>query len=168
MISPQTLATLKGMIAAVREQMADDDADETFRADMLEGSTTIDEVLSLLARARLRARHNQIGAAVAKQEAGSYYDRRIAIAEREEEAADRMIRAVLEAAGLPRFKVPEGSISIQDGRLSLHLDPDFNPPQGYTRAKITPDNAAIKAALEAGEKMPGASLVRGQPIVRIT
>lgn len=168
MISPQTLATLQGMIAAVRNDMAEGDADETFRADMLEGSTTIDEVLSRLVKARVRAKHNYSGAAYAMNEMIDYYNRRLAIADREKEAADAMIRAVLQAAGLPRFKVPEGSISIQDGRLSLHLADDFNPPQGYTRTKITPDNAAIKAALEAGEQMPGASLVRGQPIVRIT
>jgi len=168
MISPHTLATLQGMISAVREQMADDDADETFRADMLEGATDIDGVLSRLVKARIRARCNGAGAAEAKVQSARHYDRRMAIAEREEDAAEAMIRAVLKAAGLPSFKVPEGSISIQDGRLSLHLEPDFNPPQGYTRTKIMPDNAAIKAALEVGEKIPGASLVRGAPIVRIT
>ena len=168
MISPQTLAVLTGMISAIREQMADDDADETFRSDMLEGATDIDAVLSRLVKARIRARCNGAGAAEAKVESVRHYDRRMSIAEREEDAANAMIRAVLEAAGLKGFKLPEGSVSIQEGRISLQLADDFNPPQGYTRTKITPDNAAIKAALEAGETMPGASLVRGQPIVRVT
>jgi hypothetical protein len=58
-------------------------------------------------------------------------------------------------------------VSVSPGRVSLALADDFTAPQGYARTRIEPDKAAIKAALEAGETMPGASLVTGKPIVKV-
>lgn len=166
-INPAVIATLKADIEAYRLWLAEDDADETLRSDVLEGQTDIDSVLSRVARARIQARADGVGASEAKKAAAAHYERRMAIAEKQEKLCDHIIRTILEAAGMTKFAVPEGKISITPGRVSLVLADDFEPPQGYQKIKVTPDNAAIKSALEAGEKMPGASLVTGKPSVRI-
>jgi hypothetical protein len=83
------------------------------------------------------------------------------------EARRKLMGLVLDATGLRKMATPAGTVSVSPGRVSLALADDFTPPQGYARTKIEPDKAAIKAALEAGEVMQGASLVAGKPIVKV-
>ena len=166
-INPAVLAELRRQIEDIRTQLADDDSDETLRSDMLEGCTSIDEVLSRLVRTKVRAKAEGIGAATAKKEVGAHFDRVMSRCERADQWATDAIKAVLNSAGLNKFRVPEGAISVIPGRKSLALSDDFSPPQGYQRVRIEPDKAAISAALEAGETMPGAELVTGKPILRI-
>jgi len=166
-MNPQIIAELRRTIEQFRTDLGDDDGDEVLRSDMLEGCTSIDEVLSRLVRARVRACADGAGANEAKKASAAHYDHRMDVAENAENAVNGMIKSILETAGLKKFKVPEGSISVTPGRLSLALDGDFVPPQGYEKVTVAPDKAAIKAALEAGETMPGAELVRGADVLRI-
>lgn len=64
-----------------------------------------------------------------------------------------------------------GSTSVKDARITVavrtnppgvQVDEDAAIPPGYTRtipARIEPDRTALKAALKAGETIPGVSLV---------
>ena len=83
------------------------------------------------------------------------------------EARRKLMGLVLDATGLRKMQTPAGTVSVSAGRVSLALADDFTPPQGYARTRIEPDKTAIKAALEAGEVMQGASLVTGKPIVQV-
>lgn len=166
-MNPAVIDQCRAEIAAFLAACPELDEDATLRADMLEGETDMAAVLSRIVRARNFARADQAGAKAAKQDAAARYDRRIEIAERAEATCARMLLAILDAAQLTRFAVPEGKISVIAPKQRLELAADFTPPQGYQRIKIEADKAAIKAALEAGEAMPGAALVAGEPSVRI-
>jgi hypothetical protein len=83
------------------------------------------------------------------------------------ESRRKLMGLVLDAVGLRKMVTAAGTVSVSPGRVSLALADDFSPPQGYAKTRIEPDKAAIKAALEAGETMPGASLVTGKPIVKV-
>lgn len=167
MINPALVQRVRQEIIAMRESLGDDDNDLALREDMIEGETDIDIVMSRLARVRIAAKANAHGANEARKQAVSHYDRREAIAEREIQSCDKIIQLVLNDAGQTKFKTPEGSISIQQGRISLVLADNFEPPQGYRKTTITPDKAAIKALLDDGGKLDGAELVRGAPFVTV-
>jgi hypothetical protein len=167
-MNPATIQSLKASIEAFRAELGDDDADTALRADHLEGCTSIDDVLSRLVRSRIRARANGIGAAEAAKVAAEHYQRRMDVAEREEAHANRLIWEVLTAAGLEKFAVPEGKISIIAGRPSVVIEDAEALPQGYWKPARKPLTAEIKTALLAGEAIPGASLSFGKPSVRIS
>lgn len=164
-MNPATLAAARAEISAIAELCGGDAA---LLADMLEGNTDFHALISRATRMRERAKADAAGAKHAKAEAAAHYDGRIAIAEREQRAAERIIAALMADAGLASVRVPEGAVSIRPGRESLHIAKDFSA-QGYMREVRTyePDKDAIREALMNGAELPGAEIVIGNPIVTI-
>ena len=168
MMNPATIAAIVHQITALRDFLGADDADEGLREDMIEGETDAIEIARRITRQRQHARANGMAAANAKKDLCAKLDARMDRFEREEEACDAMLRLIMDAMGTRKLTLPEATVSLQAGRTSLKLSDDFTPPQGYAKPTIIdPDKAAIKAALEAGEKMEGATLILGQPIVSV-
>ena len=60
-----------------------------------------------------------------------------------------------------------GTVSRTTGRLSLQITDEASIPSQLTVTTVSPDKAAIKAQLEAGEAVPGAALVRGEDSVTV-
>jgi hypothetical protein len=166
-MNPAIIIECTRMIEAMRTALGDMDADEALRSDMLEGCTTIDDVLARLVEAERRAKFDVAGYNASMVAAEAYYGRKRDMADKRVMTARRIIANVMDVAGLSKFKTPHGSISVSAGAARLEYSADFVPPQGYQNIKITPDAKAIKAALEAGETMLGAALVRGEPVLRI-
>lgn len=166
-MNPALVTHLTATITALRESLGEHDGDEVLRADMLEGETDANEILRKLVKARSIAKADAVGASEAMKAITSRYSGREEAAKKRMASHSKMILSVMEAVGERSKKLPEGTISITDGKPSLVLADHFEPPQGYQKIKVEPDKAAIKAALEAGETMPGAELVIGEPIVRV-
>jgi len=163
-------AIIKGILAQIellREQLGDHDADEILRADMLEAETDMDGLLRHVVKAYRVAQFDEAGARAAKAEAEARYATRITSAERRQDAAKSIMTLLMTEAGLRSRKLPEATISITDGKQSLHLAEDFTPPQGYQRVKVEPDKKAILEALQRGDEIPGANIVIGQKIVSV-
>jgi hypothetical protein len=71
------------------------------------------------------------------------------------------LRAFFESEGLDRFETPRFRFVIANngGRVPVTLDTSpENLPEGFRRVVFLPDTDAIRAALEAGETVPGATL----------
>lgn len=162
-MNPHILSQLRAAhdaLVAANPELADD---AEFLADVIEGETDAVDIMAGL----IRERREALAHADAMQALATQYE---ALSERWAARADhrrKLMAAVLEATGLRKMATPQGTVSVSPGRVSLALDEGFEPPQGYARTKIEPDKSAIKAALEAGETMPGARLVTGNPIVQV-
>lgn len=115
-------------------------------ADWLIGSILADEAMADALKAQeaaMKARRDRIEArAKAKRRAGI---------------------ELLNAAGLKKLERPRATLSRTAGRTSVQITDEASVPTQLCTVKTvtTPDKAAIKRQIEAGETVPGAELVRG-------
>jgi hypothetical protein len=162
-MNPQFLTDLRAAHAALIEahpELADDDA---FLADIIEGETNAHAIMERLVIERAEALANGEAMDALANSYAAISDKWTARAENRR----KLMGLVLDAVGLRKMATPAGTVSVSPGRVSLQLDDDFTPPQGYSRTTIEPDKAAIKKALENDETMPGAKLVTGNPIINV-
>ena len=162
-MNPQFITQLRAAHAALIETHPDLATDDDFLADVIEGETDAPAIMERLIIERRESLANGEAMDKLADDYAALSDRWAARAE----ARRKLMGLVLDATGLRKMQTPAGTVSVSAGRVSLVLADDFTPPQGYARTRIEPDKTAIKAALEAGEVMPGASLVTGKPIVQV-
>jgi len=154
-------ATVSALVQALPE-LADD---ETLKLDTLEGETDFNHVISRLVR-----QSNERGAfAEASMQLSADYRGR---AERER-AAQKAIRngiiELMQAAGLQGLKLPEATLSLRAPSLSVDVSDVNALPQGYFTEVTTriPGKEAIKEAFLAGNEIPGAAIVTGEPVLTV-
>lgn len=149
-------------IAALLAPYADDG--ETFW-DTLDGET---DVLDMIDRHLAASQDDAALAAAIKAQEDDLRARRQRIELRSAAHRDA-IRLIMQAAGQRKLERPRGTISLSAARLSVQIiDDTAIPSQLCTVKTITsPDKAAIKAQLEAGEDVPGACLVRGDETLTV-
>lgn len=84
-------------------------------------------------------------------------------------AKKRTLLTLLDASGQKKMERPRATISRRAGSVSVRIVSEADIPSQLTTTKtvITPDKAAIKKQIEAGETVPGAELVRGEDGVTI-
>lgn len=94
--------------------------------------------------------------------------RKTAIANRRE-SLNEYLRANMLATGIKKIQCPLFTITIVDGRESVAISDESQIPDEFMRVKtdISPDKSAIAKAIKDGIDIPGASLQRGQPSIRI-
>jgi ATPase subunit of ABC transporter with duplicated ATPase domains len=154
-------------IRAAREALIEahpelaDDAE--FLTDVIEGQTDATAIMGRL----IEERNDYEAKAAACKSLAERYEMQADRWQTRSNVMRQMMRAVLDAAGLPRIKTAIGTASMTQGRMTLVLCDGFTAPQGYQKIKIEPDKAAIKAALEAGEVMPGAALKQSPDFVTV-
>ena len=85
------------------------------------------------------------------------------------QAKRRTLGLILRAANMTKAERPRGTVSVRPGNLSVRIVNEEDVPSQLMRVKTTlsPDKAAIKAQIEAGEKVPGCELVRGDDVVTV-
>lgn len=99
--------------------------------------------------------------------ASTYKARASMFAERQERARTALFHFLSEM-GQKSMPLPEATLSIVAGRVRVEGEPDVDALRdGLVRVKREPDKAAIKAALEAGEIVPGCSLSNNAPTLMI-
>lgn len=131
--------------------------DEELRADMFEGET---DMMPLIARV-LRMKLDADTMAKAIKERKAEITERQARYERKADGAKELLKSILRAADLPKVTLPDATVSITKPHIRVEVT-DINAlPQGYYSVERKAKSAEIKAALEAGEEIPGAMLALG-------
>lgn len=141
-------------LLAAYPELADD---EDLRADVLEGETDAHRLVSMMVRRRREAQ----ALASAGKEIRSDQSERIARFERQADGYAALIKTVMQAADLQKLVLPEATVSITKPRTKVEIREVNDLPQGFYAVERRPKPAEIKAALEAGEQVPGAELVLG-------
>lgn len=154
-----TSRMLDAMLVAHPELVEDDE----LRADMFEGETDLVPLMSALVRIRQErlARAEGLNTYI-----GDLTSRR----DREARGADgikKLMVQLMTASKLPKLILAEATISLLNGRETVSIT-DINAlPQGTFSLERKPDKAAIKAQIDAGEDVPGAAVVHGDPSISV-
>jgi len=84
-------------------------------------------------------------------------------------AKRRTLLMILDATGQKKMERPLATVSRRSGSLSVSITDEASIPTQLTTTKTitSPDKAAIKKQIEAGETVPGAELVRGEDGVTV-
>ncbi len=79
------------------------------------------------------------------------------------------LRDNMEASGITNIKCPLFSITLAKGRDVVSVDCENLIPAEYMAVKVSksPDKAAILKALKTGEVIPGATITKSSPSLRI-
>jgi len=87
--------------------------------------------------------------------------------ERRADAHRAAQKLVVQAIGLRKVERPLATLSLRSGGVSVQItDADAVPTQ-LCKIVRSPDKAAIKSQIEAGESVPGAELVRGDETLSV-
>ena len=156
------LEMIRAIADEIRPLCGDDD--ELF-FDTLDGETDAADILDALLSDEVRDRGLIDGLRAAELLMKSRRER----IEMRQQTARRMLGKVLSATGMKKAERPIATVSIRDGNLLVCITDEWAiPTQLCTVKTITsPDRAAIKAQIEAGETVPGAELVRGDTIITV-
>lgn len=139
--------------------------DEVLRADMLDGETTISDVVTELIRLRedARAMHEGTKEQIARLKARQdRFDRRM-------DFARDFIAAILNAADLRKLELPEGTVYLKANQPQVvgDLDP-AKLPDDLVKIERKADKTKIKDALKAGRVIEGVQLSNAAPSLVIT
>ena len=74
-----------------------------------------------------------------------------------------LLMAAMDAVGWRKKEFPEATVSLRAPQESVEILDEAELPQGFVKIVRTPDKAAIRTALKAGEPVPGAVLMPGMP-----
>ena len=139
----------------IRSVIGDDDQ-ETF-LDTLDGETDAMDLLEAMLLEYAAAGAREEGC---KKAARMFTDRSKRATGLQEMLRSQMQR-LLVAMGQRKVLHPLGTVSIRKGTKSVIITAPEDVPTQMCRVKTEPDKTAIKASLEAGEKVPGAQLTTG-------
>lgn len=131
--------------------------------DMLEGNTGLYEIAAKAVN--LKADADAMADAI-KSRISDLTGRKDRFA-RQAEAMRKIIKSLMDAAGQTKIVLPEATISIAKGREKIIVDDVGALAQGFFKLERIADREAIKAALDAGETIPGARIEPGQPTLTV-
>jgi hypothetical protein len=69
-----------------------------------------------------------------------------------------IVKQAMQTLGLPKIEAPDLTASLTNTRPGVVIEDEAAIPSQLCKIVRTPDKTAIKAALEQGEEVPGASL----------
>ena len=148
------IAAFKAHVANLLAAYPELEDDEELRADMIEGETDMVPLVHRLLKRRIDA--GAMAEAVKAIKADNAA--RQARFERQEDGYKALIKSIMLAADLRKLTLPDATVSITSARTVVEITDLDAIPQGYARLEKKADKTAIKAALEAGEEIPGAQL----------
>lgn len=143
-------AQIHDLLAAYPELIEDDQ----LREDMILGETDIDRIGARLVRiiGERKARADGLSAYIADLQERKARELRGA------DGARALLKSLLDAADLDKLTLPEATVSITKPRTIVEITDLEAIPQGFAKIEKRADKTALKAALEAGEEIPGAVL----------
>lgn len=147
---------LRRVAADIRGLLGNDFDDQTF-LDTLDGETDAMDMIGHLITAKVEA--DEMEEAM-KRIAASYQARANRFAA-QADASRTGLAQILDAIGQTKVKHILGAVFRTKARLSLAITDASAIPSQLCRH--TPDAAAIKASIEAGEPVPGAEMRLGLP-----
>lgn len=134
--------------------------DDILRADMLEGATNMNDVLSLLVSLVADA-EGMVDAIKARADTLSQRKARF---ERRSEVMRWFIQIVMERAELNKVQLPEATLSLSFRKPSPIVTDETVLPDEFCNFKRTADMAKIK---EAGTLPPGCSMSNGKHVLAV-
>lgn len=140
----------------IREMLGADFDLETF-LDTIDGETDAMDILGKLIMAREDAKAHE---AASKSVAEDYATRARRMVEKQRAIA-KAIGQLLDAIGERKVAHPLGTVSRTAGTVSVEITDEASVPTQLCKITKSPDKTAIRAAIEAGEEIPGAALTRG-------
>lgn len=156
------LRLIEVVSAQLVEMLGEDFDAETFW-DTLDGET---DALDLMDHILVSMQEDEAMAVAIKAQVDELAARQRRIAARAA-AKKKSLGAILDATGQKKAERPRGTVSRLAGRLSVQITDEAAVPTQLCKTVVTPDKAAIKAQIDAGEEVPGASLVRGEDTVSV-
>lgn len=148
---------VRNQIEALKALYPDMAEDADLLADMIEGETDLERILAKLVDFT-RDRQAMAEATKARKDEIAERQKRF---EREEDSGRKIILQLMEAAGQSKIVLPEATLSVTAARSSVNVTDVDALPQGFYRTERKALSKEIKAALEAGDRIPGAELVMG-------
>lgn len=147
-------------LVAAYPELAEDDE---LRADTIEGETDAYRVLGKIVAIERDANSMVLAIGERARELSARKDRYT----RRKDAMRALLLRLLKASDLNKVSLPEATVSIGKGRAGVEIVDESLLPDNVVKLKREPDKTAIKAALDAGEDVPGAVLREGQPSVTV-
>jgi hypothetical protein len=143
-----------GALIAAYPELQDD---EELLRSALEGETDFDRVMPKLMDAFLE----RVAMKEALTSIMSNMRERATRFDRGADAFKFLMLRLMNAAGMTKLTLPVATLSIREGGTSVNVLDEAQLPQGmFTK---TPNKTAIKSAILAGDNIPGAELVKGEP-----
>lgn len=154
------IEAVRQIAETIRAMLGDDFDDQTF-LDTLDGETDLMDMVGSLIQERVQAHEYE---AAAKAISKTWADRAARHASKVA-AINKGLGKILDAIGEAKVAHPLGTVSRTKARQSMQIVDAADIPTQL--CKLVPDNAQIKAQLEAGETVPGAALVWGDPSISV-
>lgn len=154
------LPLIERVSATLRDMLGEDFDAETFW-DSLDGETDAMDIVGRLIRERVEAD----SLADAAKEVAATYTARQRRMEARSKAVNAALGALLDATGEGRVAHPLGTVSRTKPRQRVEITDETAIPSQLCKRVV--DAAAVKKQLEAGEDVPGAILVLGEPGVTV-
>ncbi len=131
--------------------------------DSLDSQT---DVLDLMDRSLAAMQADEALAQAIKSQEDALAKRRQRIESRRD-AHKAAVREMLRATGQKKVERPLATLSMRQGSVAVHIHDDASVPTQLCKVTRTPDKAAIRKQIEAGEDVPGAYLVRGEDTLSV-
>ena len=138
--------------------------DETL-ADTLEGLSDLPQMIEEVVRSSLED-EDLISALKTRAEVMAM---RLSRLKERHQKKRQLASWALGAAGLPKLKAADFTVSLSEGALRLEINDETKlPPIYLVPQPAKPDRAAITAALKTGTAVEGAGLVQGLPYITVS
>lgn len=147
-------------LVAAYPELAEDDE---LRADTIEGETDAYRVLGKIVAIERDANSMVLAIGERAKELAVRKDRYT----RRKDAMRALLLRLLKAADLNKVSLPEATVSVGKGRAGVEIVDESLLPDNVVKLKREPDKTAIKAALDAGEDVPGAALRLGGETITV-
>ena len=137
--------------------------DEELRLDVLEGETSLDEVLTGVVGRCMEA---ESMASAIKLRIDSLNERKSRFS-RQRDFWRSLILRIMQTAELQKLPLPEATLSVTKGRLTVIVDDEEELPLKFQNIKVTANKKLILDELKAGGSVEGCSLSNGPPTLTI-
>ena len=154
------LTTQLNALLADYPELADD---EQLRADVLEGETGITELMERLYSVECEAKGFIAGIAERQSDLGARKKRY----QHKVEAMRKLMMLVLSRADLPKLELTEFTVSTRKVAPAVVINDAAAVPFEFGSSTWSPDKKVIKAALEAGDEVPGCYMTNGDVTISI-
>lgn len=137
--------------------------DEELLQNMVEGSTRFHEVMEFFLSAM---RENEILAEALSARIGKLRQRQTRLTHRAQFYRSLMQR-LLERTGTKSVTLPEAKISVVNSPAKVLVTDESAIPDAFCKITKEPNKVAIKAAIQSGTIIPGATLSNGGTTIQV-
>jgi hypothetical protein len=162
---PHPAAIERAMSAAMSliQSLGDDAEDDAIRESALDGETDALEVARRLIRAALDLETMAKAAKSRMDDLAARHDRFAARADSARETAKQM----LDALGVSKLTTEDFTVSLRTGPPKVLITDEAQLAEEFWRISRSPDRPLIKAALDAGRPVEGATMSNGSPVLSV-